>query len=252
MYVRQNLRRDGTSRTLDGPPLFASSFDLMSSRSRLLPLSLASGLADSELKKLQELAGQWRIVHRTDYLFRCGDEFRSIYSLRSGSFKTVGGHAEGHEHVTGYILPGELFGLGGICDARYDCDAVALEDSAVFAIRFSSLESLCRDLRRAQCNLVKLMSQEIVRECKHTVLLSSMNSERRVATFLINVSRRLKEHGYSDREFSLSMTRKEIGSFLGIKLETVSRTISRFNRDGLTRINGKAVVLIDVQALTDI
>jgi len=218
----------------------------------LWPLGLASGLENADLARLEAVVGERRMVRRADYLFRFGDKFQGSYTLRAGSFKTVAGHEEGFQHVTGYILPGETFGLGGICHGQYDCDAVALEDSAVCPISFSTLEILCRDLRGAQRNLTKLLSQEIVRESRQMVMLSGMTAERRVAVFLLNISHRLHERGYAAREFTLRMTREEIGSFLGIKLETVSRTLSRFHREGLIRVNGKQIVLFDVQALAEI
>ncbi|WP_084004132.1 helix-turn-helix domain-containing protein [Cupriavidus pauculus] len=218
----------------------------------LRPLCLAAGLEDADLPKLEEVVGQWRMVHRGDYLFRVGDRFQSLYTLRSGSFKTVAGHEDGLQHVTGYLLPGEMLGLGAICAGQYDCDAIALEDSTVCVIPFASLESLCRDIRGVQHYLHKLLSQEIVRESRQMVLLSGMTSERRVAAFLLNISRRLHERGYAAREFTLRMTREEIGSYLGIKLETVSRTFSRFQREGFIRVDGKKIELFDLEALAEV
>ena len=222
------------------------------SRCGLRPLCLASGLKEEDLPRLESVVGHWRMVRRGEYIFRVGDPFHSLYTLRSGSFKTVAGHEQGIEHVSGYILPGEILGLGAIGGDQYDCDAIALEDSAVCVISFASLETLCQDLRAAQRNLMRLLSQEIVRESRQMVLLSGMTSERRVAAFLLNVSDRLCARGYAARAFTLRMTREEIGSFLGIKLETVSRTFSRFQREGLIRVDGKQIELFDMQALAEI
>jgi len=218
----------------------------------LRPLCLAAGLDDDDLPQLGSVIGQWRMVHRGDYLFRVGHRFQCLYTLRSGSFKTVAGHEEGVEHVTAYLLPGDMLGLGAISGEHYDCDAIALEDSTVCVIPFSPLELLCRDMRGVQRQLHKLLSQEIVRESRQTTLLSGMPSERRVAAFLLNISRRLRARGYAAHAFTLRMTREEIGSYLGIKLETVSRTFSRFQREGLIRVDGKRIEIFDLDALTQV
>lgn len=218
----------------------------------LRSLCLAADLDAADLPRLESVVGQWRMVHRGDYLFRVGDKFQSLYTLRSGSFKTVAGHAEGIEHVTAYLLPGDMLGLGAICRERYDCDAIALEDSAACVIPFSALESLCRDVSGVQHQLHKLLSQEIVRESNQTILLSGMPSERRVAAFVLNISSRLRARGYAANAFTLRMTREEIGSYLGIKLETVSRAFSRFQREGLIRVDGKQIEIFDIEALAQI
>ncbi len=215
----------------------------------LRPLCVASGLGDDELAHLQSVLGQWRTVHRGDYLFRVGDPLRSLYTVRSGSFKTVTGHEDGLEHVAGYVLPGDMLGLGAIDDDRYDCDAIALEDSTVCVMPFAALEALGREGGALRHRLYRRLSREIVRESHQMVLLSGMSSERRVATFLLNVSARLRQRGYAAREFTLRMTRQEIGSHLGLKLETVSRTFSRFQREGLIRVDGKAIEIFDADAL---
>jgi len=216
------------------------------------PMCLASGLDEQALSRLEGVLGQWRLVYRGEYLFRNGDQFKSLYTLRSGSFKTVAGHEDGVQHVTGYILPGDMLGLGAIGEGQYDCDAIALEDSTVCVMPFASLEALCREMHGIQLHLHQLLSREIVRESRQMVLLGGMTAERRVAAFLLNVSHRLGNRGYATREFNLRMTREEIGSFLGIKLETVSRTFSRFQRDGLIRVDGKQIELLDRNALADI
>ncbi|WP_019448761.1 helix-turn-helix domain-containing protein [Cupriavidus sp. BIS7] len=215
-------------------------------------LCIASSLEPEELPQLEAVVSHWRMVHRGEFLFRAGDRFQSLYTVRSGSLKTVASHAGGLEHVTGFFLPGETVGLGAIGEGEYDCDAIALEDSAVCVLPFAPLESLCRDVKSLQQHFHKMLSREILRESKQMILLSGMTSEQRVAAFLINVSCRLQERGYASRDFTLRMTREEIGSYLGIKLETVSRTFSRFQREGLIRVDGKRIELYDLEALAAI
>lgn len=215
-------------------------------------LCMASCLGDDSIGRLETVVSHWRMVHRGEALFRAGDPFQSLYALRSGSIKTVTGDAGGCEHVTGFYMVGETLGLGAISNGEYDCDAIALEDSAVCVIPFAPMEALCRDLKPLQQHFHRMLSTEIVREARQMALLSGMNSEQRVAAFLVNLSRRLQQRGYSPRNFTLRMTRDEIGNYLGIKLETVSRAFSRFQRDGFLRVDGKHVELFDVEALAAI
>lgn len=218
----------------------------------LRALCFTACLGEDELPRLERVVSQWRMIHRGDYLFRVGDKFHSLYTLRSGSFKTIAGHEDGLEHVSDFILPGETLGLGAIGGGQYDCDAIALEDSAVCIIPFAALESLCHDVRSVQHHLNQTLSREIVRNSRQMVLLSGMTAERRVASFLVDFSRRLLERGYAARSFTLRMTREEIGSYLGIKLETVSRTFSRFQREGLMRVDGKQIEILKPEALAQI
>lgn len=218
----------------------------------LRALCFPSCLGKDDLPRLERVVSQWRLIRRGDYLFRVGDKFQFLYTLRSGSFKTVAGHEDGLEHVSDFILPGETLGLGAIGSGQYDCDAIALEDSAVCIIPFASLESLCREVRSVQHHLHQTFSREIVRKSRQMVLLSGMTAEQRVASFLVDFSRRLLERGYAARSFTLRMTRDEIGSYLGINLETVSRTFSRFQREGLIRVDGKKIEIFDPETLAQI
>ncbi|QET04395.1 helix-turn-helix domain-containing protein [Cupriavidus pauculus] len=212
-------------------------------------LCMASCLDDDHVGRLEAVVSHWRMVHRGERLFRAGDHFRSLYALRSGSVKTVTSDTCGGEHVTGFFMAGETLGLGAISTDAYDCDAIALEDSSVCVIPFGPMEALCRELKPLQHQFHRLLSTEIVRESRQMTLLSGMSAERRVAAFLVDLSRRLQQRGYSPRSLTLRMTREEIGNYLGIKLETVSRAFSRFQREGLLHVDGKRVELFDVEAL---
>ena len=188
-------------------------------------------------------------MHKGDTLFRAGDRFASLYAIRSGSCKTVSLTEDGHDQVSGYHMAGEILGTDGIGTDRYSSQAVALEDTEVCVLPFGRLEAFGRQHVRFQHNLHRLLSREISRESKVMLLLGTMLAERRLAVFLLDLSERYRARGYSSCEFVLRMTREEIGSYLGLKLETVSRLFSRFQREGLLQVQGRIVKLLDRASL---
>ena len=164
-----------------------------------------------------------------------GDRFTALYAIRSGSCKTVFLSENGSDQVSGYDMVGEIIGTDGIGDDTHSCQAVALEDTEVCALPFKRMETLGRENVTFQHNLHRLLSREIARERSMMQLLGTMHAERRLAAFLLDLSQRYQTRGYSSCEFVLRMTREEIGSYLGLKLETVSRLFSRFQREGWSR-----------------
>ena len=206
-------------------------------------------LTSTELQQLDTVVLTTRIVHRGEALFRANDAFQSFYAVRTGSFKTVVMHRDGREQVTGFQIPGEPLGLDGVCAGTHSCDAIALEDSTVCIIPFGQLETFCRESRRMQRHLYQLMSGEIVRESSLMMLLGTMTAEQRLAAFLLDLAARFQARGYSGAQFNLKMSREEIGCFLGMKLETVSRMFSRFQHEGLVEPNGKQIRIVDLEGL---
>ena len=191
------------------------------------------GLTDAEMQRLENLTSVKRSFRRGDYLYRNGAAFDALYAVRTGFFKTQVMHEDGREQVTGFQMAGEIIGMDAISNDVHTCDAVALEDSEVCELPFNRLEALSRELPTLQRHLHKIMSREIVRENGILLLLGSMRAEERLAAFLLNLSQRFAARGYSPTAFQLRMTRQEIGNYLGLKLETVSRTLSRFQEAGL-------------------
>ncbi len=218
----------------------------------LRELCLPVGLSDEDMARLDNLVFVRRPVKRGEYLFRAGDRFDSLYAARTGFFKTKLLLEDGREQVTGFHMAGELMGLDGIGPERHTCDAVALEDSDVCVIPFERLEGLSREMEALQHHFHKVMSREIVREHGVMMLLGSMRAEERLAAFLLNLSQRLSTRGYSAHEFNLRMTREEIGSYLGLKLETVSRVFSRFQEEGLIAVQQKNIRILDTARLREI
>ncbi len=212
-------------------------------------LCMPGGLSAEEVSKLDSLVAARRRVKKGEALFRAGDAFDALYAVRLGFFKTRVTAEDGRDQVTGFQMPGELLGLDGIATERHSVDAVALEDSEVCTIAYSDLERLSQEFVPLQHQFHKVMSREIVRENGVMMLLGSMRAEERLATFLLNLANRFRSRGYSQAEFVLRMTREEIGSYLGLKLETVSRCFSRFADEGLLAVNNKSVRILDLDKL---
>lgn len=213
---------------------------------------LPIGLKHEEFHQLDNIINRRKRVKRGEHLYRVGDDFRSLYALRTGFFKTLFISENGQEHITGFHMTGELLGLDAICNDHHSCNAIALEDSEICEIPFPALESLCREIPALQKQFHKILSREISRDQGLMVLLSSMNADQRLAAFLVNLSQRFGARGYSPHQFQLRMTRGEIGSYLGLKLETISRTLSKFQEDGLICVQNKHLVLNDLARLKGI
>jgi len=219
------------------------------SNCNLRELCLPYGLSEEELDKLDDLVSTRRRVKRGEHLYRAGAAFDAIYAIRSGFFKTDVLLEDGRDQVTGFQMAGELLGLDGISTEHHTCNAIALEDSEICAIPFPHLESLSRDIPTLQHHFHKVMSREIVRDHGVMMLLGTMRAEERLAAFLLNLSQRFTARGFSHAEFYLRMTREEIGSYLGLKLETVSRAFSRFQEEGHIAVQQKHIRILNVNGL---
>jgi CRP/FNR family transcriptional regulator len=190
-----------------------------------------------------------RRLKRGEAVFHSGDRFESIYAVRSGFFKTAKMDGQGREQVMGFFMRGELFGLDSIGLAGHECTASALEDSEIVVLPFALMQEMARDDRLMQHQLHALLSREIARGHGVMLLLGSMGAEARLASFLVNLSGRFVRRGYSPSDFVLRMTREEIGSYLGLKLETVSRAFSQFQKNGLLEVRQKHVLILDPEGL---
>lgn len=219
------------------------------SNCNLRELCLPVDLTDAEMHRLELLSHRKRRYAGADYLFRSGDPFKSLYAIRSGSFKTRILHDDGREQVTGFVMRGEIIGLDAISSDSHTCEAVAMEDSEVCELPFARLETLSREIPSLQRHLHKIMSREIVRDQGIMLLLGSMRAEERLAAFLLNLSQRNASHGMSPNLLTLRMSRLEIGSYLGLKLETVSRALSHFQDDGLIRVKARAIEILALPRL---
>ena len=207
------------------------------------------GLNEVEMERVDEVVATRRKVLRGDNLFRNGDKFNALYAIRTGFFKTRISAEDGRDQVTGFQMAGEIIGLDGIVSDHHTCDAVALEDAEVCVMPFDRIEELSREITSLQRHVHKIMSREIVREHGVMLLLGSMRAEERLAAFLLNLVQRLHARGFSQSELVLRMTREEIGSYLGLKLETVSRTFSKFAEDGIVEVKQRHVRILNSDGL---
>jgi CRP/FNR family transcriptional regulator len=218
----------------------------------LREMCLPCGLTGQDASRMDELVYTRRRIERGECLYRTGDKFHSLYAVRSGFFKTLQMLQDGREQVTGFHMAGEIMGMDGIGPEQHGSSAVALEDSEVCVIPYSRLESLGRDVPALHRQFHKVMSREIAQEHGVMLLLGTMRAEERLAAFLLNLSQRFTARGYSASEFNLRMTREEIGSYLGLKLETVSRAFSKFQEDGLINVQQKRIRIFSVAGLSSV
>jgi CRP/FNR family transcriptional regulator len=239
---------------MDAPPATGKVLNLrqlktVCSSCSLRELCLPMGLSREEIEQLDKLVYTRRRVKRGENLYRAGDEFNSLYAIRSGFFKSNVIFEDGRDQVTGFHMPGDILGLDGIGTETHACNALALEDGEVCVNPFVRLEEVSREVRNLQHQFHKVMSREIVRDQGVMMLLGTMRAEERLAAFLINLSQRFVARGYSPSEFHLRMTREEIGSYLGLKLETVSRIFSKFQSEGLIAVQQKHIRILDTDGL---
>jgi CRP/FNR family transcriptional regulator, anaerobic regulatory protein len=215
----------------------------------LRPGCVPQGLSADDTSKLEAVIVNARTLKRGETLFRIGDTFDSLYAIRSGSLKTVVSSANGREQVMGLHLGGDALGLEGFDDGHYACRAVALEDSSVCVIPYTPFERACRETSAIQRRLLQLLSRELARKSALIQILGTLRADERVAALLLDISSRLTRRGYAGNVFNLRLTREDMGSFLGITLETVSRTLSRFQAKGLLDADGKLIHLLDIDGL---
>jgi CRP/FNR family transcriptional regulator len=222
------------------------------SNCNLRELCMPTGFNADEMQKLDEVVEKRRRVKQGEALFSSGETFTSLYAIRTGFFKTCVISEDGREQVTGFQMAGEIIGMDGIVSDHHNCSAVALEDAEVCVMPFSDIENLSRELPGLQRHVHKIMSREIVRENGVMMLLGNMRAEERLAAFLLNLVQRLHARGLSQSELVLRMTREEIGSYLGLKLETVSRAFSKFSEDGIIEVKQRYVKILAPDALKKI
>jgi CRP/FNR family transcriptional regulator len=212
-------------------------------------ICLPVGVDAADLEKLDAIIDRKRPLARGEHLFRNGDRFQSLYAVRSGSLKTYATSADGQEQVMGFLLPGELVGLDAIADGYHPLAARALETTSLCEIPFPDLASLSSKLPTLQQQLMRIMSREIRDDEQNMIVLGQKSAEERLAAFLVSLSGRFRRRGFSPNQFNLSMSRGDIGNYLGLALETVSRLFTRFQNEGLLRVDRKHIELLDLDRL---
>ena len=220
------------------------------SQCSLFRMWMPTTLSENHSDLLDELIGSPRVINRGESLFHTDSMFHAFYVVRSGFFKTQVLTKNGLEQVTGFQMAGEILGMDGVGAELHTCNATALEQSQVWLIPFSKLVALSLEVKCLQHHIHKLISHEIVRSQDVMLLLGTMDAEERLAAFLLNLSRRYLARGRDPTDFCLGMTREDIGLYLGLRTETVSRIFSRFKEQGLISIERRHIRILSVFKLS--
>lgn len=215
----------------------------------LAQLCLPAGMDQRDLGRLDSLVQKRRPLQRGESLFRAGDPMRSVYVASDGAFKTVVVNEAGEEHVLGFHLPGELFGLDAIGSGKHRCEAIALGEARVCELPFATLSTVAAQLPSLQRQLLRVMGQSADRDHDHVDVLSRRQASERIALFLHGLGERYQRIGKPGDDVQLPMSRDEIARYLGLALETVSRGFSRLHDDGVIEVHGRRVRILDVSAL---
>ena len=215
-------------------------------------LCLPAGLDEDAVDRLDAAIRVRLRVKRKETLYRPGDRFTALYAIRLGTFKTLVLAEDGLEQITGYHLAGDILGADGFGDERHTSQAVALEDSEICVLPFHVIDRMSASVPALRHNLYRLAARDLCRDHAMMLLLGSRTAESRLTLFLLDVAERYRARGYSGHEFVLRMTREEIASFLGLKLETVSRLFSSLQEQGLLQVQGRAIKLLDLATLRQI
>jgi CRP/FNR family transcriptional regulator len=215
-------------------------------------LCLPVGVDADSMRQIDSLVSERVRLQKGTAVYHAGDPFSALYAIRVGSCKSTILGEKGYEQVAGYHMIGDIIGLDGVATGSHASDAVALEDSELCVLPFGRLEELARRVTPLQRNLHRVLSREVERAENVMLVLGSMRAEERLAVFLLSLSERYRQRGYSGTEFVLRMTREDIGSYIGLKLETISRLLSRFQASGLLQVQGRVVKLLDLPALKEL
>lgn len=215
-------------------------------------LCFPHGMTEEDMTVLDSIVEQHRPLHKNDCLYRQGDNATALYAVRSGSIKTSIESPNGDEQIVSFHLPGELIGLDGFLDDMHACTAVSLETTSVCELPLDKLESLCQRLPRLQKQMRRIIGKEVNDEHAMLLLLGKMGAEEKVATFLLSISRRMKERHWKATEFLLSMPRQDIANYLGLAVETVSRLFAHYQDEGIIKVDRRHITILDMDRLTAI
>ena len=215
-------------------------------------ICVPQSLTPEEIDLVDSKVQRGRTLQRNKHVFEDGQKFTSLYAVRSGAIKAYSVDQNGEEQVIGFYLPGELFGLDAIHNDAYVCSAKALETSAVCALPFEQVTELSANIHNLQAHMYKTLSKEINPDQQFHRLLSKKTAEERISTFLQNLSERYQRRKLSPTSFRLPMSRTDIGNYLGLAVETVSRVFTRLQQNGILKVDGKELQILDLGKLCDI
>ncbi len=246
------IRPTAATKIMVRPTSMAGRFRPQCATCAARPFCLPSTLRPENLRLLDFVVVSRRLVHRGQALYRAGDALDALYPIHAGFFKSAVVSRDGSEHVTGLRMTGDVLGLDGIASGRHTSDAVALDQSEVCIVPYRNLLDQSLHSPPLQRALHDVLGRELARDQEHVVLLGGMWGVQRVAAFLLDVAQRLQARGFSRTEFELRMTRREMGSYLGMELETVSRILSRLERERMIAVDRGHVTIRDPDGLARI
>jgi len=215
-------------------------------------LCLPFSLNAEELSTLDNIINRKKPIHKGEKLFQSGDSMSSLYAIRSGTFKTFKINEQGEQQITGFHLAGDLLGFDAIADATHPSFAIALETSMVCEIPYNTLDSLSNRIPTLKRQILRMMSLEICSDQEMLMLLNQKNAEQRLATFVSTLSTRFSERGFSSSEFRLTMTRSDIGNYIGLTVETISRLLNKFHKNELIQVKGKFITINNLTKLNEV
>ncbi len=238
--------------SVDRPPMKDTLSAVNCGNCSVRRLCLPAGLSGEEIDRLEKITGKRRMLRAGEALYRAGDPFTNLFAIRSGSFKSTVIAADGDTQVTHFALPGELLGLDAYSGRMHSSFAEALEDSSVCVLPFAQLEGLAQEVPALQHQIYNIFSEELKKENETLLLLGKRSAETRMAALLMNISSRYSRRGYSATAFVLSMPRTDIANYLGLTAETVSRLLTKFQREKMIAVRGREVEILDLIALSEL
>ncbi|MCL4147489.1 UNVERIFIED_CONTAM: hypothetical protein GTU68_057614 [Idotea baltica] len=212
-------------------------------------ICVSACLKEEELIKFDRIVNHQTPIHKGDRLFLAGENLNSIFVLHSGSVKTYIESSDGDNQITGFHMPGDVIGIHGLFNKIHTDTVEALETSSVCELKFSHYEDLAEEFPEVRTEIMQHIFREMTHEQEHLLILGKMSSERRIAYFLLDLSSRLSEHNLSPKRINLSMTRREVGNYLSLAVETVSRILTRFQTRGIIEIDRRSILIKDKQRL---
>lgn len=240
------------SQAPNAPVIFRQNRDATCSECALNPVCLPPAVDEQQLEELDTIIQRSKPIRRGDHIFREKEQFQAIYAVRSGAVKAYTTQAGGEEQVTGFYLPGEIVGMDAIGQGTHMSSAIALETTSICAIPFQSFEGLTGKIPTLQHHFFKLMSNEIQGDQQLMLLLSKRTAEERIASMLLSLSARHKRRRLSESQFRLPMSRSDIGNYLGLAVETVSRIFTRFQQLEVLSVSGKEITILDRNRLCEL
>ncbi|MEH6581947.1 MAG: fumarate/nitrate reduction transcriptional regulator Fnr [Halioglobus sp.] len=234
-----------------GPKACTHDYQVSCGNCRLSAICLPLALENDDIEQLDNIIQRSKPIQKNQHLYREGDDFQSVYAVRSGTLKAYKTTDDGREQVTGFYFPGEILGMDGISNNTHASSAKSLETAAVCEIPFTSLEKLSTLMPSLQRHFFQLMSREITEDQQLITLLSKNSADERVASLMLSISTRNARRKLSATQFRLPMSRVDIGNYLGLTVETVSRVFSRMQKLEILRVDNKEIEILDAEGLQE-